>query len=552
MGMNALPDNMFHVTSISDDKRLGDKGMMQVTDSELIYTDRRTATSWKWPLKFLRKYGCDGEVFSFEAGRKCPGGEGLYAFSAKRASQIFDMVARNINQGGLQPPAGELSPFPSESHPPDLNTLISHRNSSQSPTHNHTDQPNYANMDLSGAPLVQVETGIDPTLPLQRPVAYKEVVFDRPSEQHPVPKDDKEPRMSYTRVDFAKTDQFNHDRKLGPLPEMPPYIPQSRPTTSSVSGPPTSRGERSGKRSRIHTYSGPGGSTGRSLSESSFSSQGSLTESTRDVRPSLSTPMTGAAGHSHVSLDGTASGTALYQNVVVTNEGSGATSSMSQAPQQQYQNVSVGAGSVSQVFNTPQQMTNGHSTHTSRSASQSGTKMSRGIVPNGISPVVVNGNPMAHYADLELSARKRATSTPVGTKAPPNLSYSVMEFNKEGKLSPSHNSPSSSSCVPQPSVGSSSPLTKTINGENRGRHLPSISSKPEDEPLERQISVTSTGGSSATTNGQTKTVQDETKVEYGVLNFPVMATLEKMKGEHLKAEDRQHDSGHGTNKKSKK
>lgn len=537
--------------------------MMQVTESELIYTDKRTSTSWKWPLKFLRKYGCDGEVFSFEAGRKCPGGEGLYAFSAKRASQIFDMVARNINQGGLQPPAGDLSPFPSESHPPEQNTLISRRNSSQSPVHhNHTDQPNYANMDISGNPLVQVETGIDPTLPSRepvRPVAYKEVIFERPPDHHPLPKVEKEPRPSYTKIDFAETENYNKERRLGTLPELQ-FAPQGRTSTSSLSGHPSSRAaERSGKRSRMHTYSGPGGSTGRSPSESSFSSQGSLTESTRDVRPSLSSPAMG--GQSHVSLDTPSSGAALYQNIIVSKEGTGASVSLPHAPppQQQYQNVTVGAGSVGQVFNTPQQMTNGgsHSTHTPRSASQSGTKPhSRNMMANGISPVVVNGNPMAHYADLELgnNARKRTTSTPIGAKAPPNLSYSVMEFTREGKFSPSHSSttPSSSSAVPQPSLGNNnSSLNKTVNGDACGRHvLSSISSKGE-EPHESVVSIT-TNLSSVKATENSKTVQDETKVEYGVLNFPVMATLEKMKGDHLKGNERG-DPGHtSSSKKSNK
>ena len=538
---NRLPENMFYVTSISDDKGLGDKGMMQVTEAELIYTDRRTAASWRWPLKFLRKYGCDGEVFSFEAGRKCPGGEGLYAFSAKRASQIFDMVARNINQGGLQPLAGELSPFPSESRPLDQNVLVSRRSSSQSPTH-HTDQPNYANVDPMGNPLV-LENGMDPTLPPPRPVAYKEVVFERPPEHHPVPKGD-EARPSYTKIDFVETEQYNREKRLGTLAEMP-CIPQGRTSTSSVSGYPSSSYERSSKqRSRMHTYSGPGGS-GRSPSETSFSSQGSLTDSTRDIRPSLSSPLSTAAGASHVSLETPTSATALYQNVLVSAAGAGpgaAAVPLPQAPQQQYQNVTVGAGSVSQVFSTPQPMTNGgsHSSlHSSRSASQSGAvRSTRSKTSNGTSPVVVNGDPMAHYADLELgsnSTRKRATSTPTGG----NLSYSVMEFSKDKKITSNH------SCVPQPTLGES----PQVNGDVRGlMNLSRISSKPE-EPQESKVHI---ANDATAANGVTKTVADETKVEYGVLNFPVMAMMENTKSEHLKTEERQYRLDHGTSKKKNK
>ena len=560
-----LPENMFHVINIGDDRRL-DKGMMQVTETELIFTDRKTTESWRWPLKFLRKYGCDGEVFSFEAGRKCPGGEGLYAFESKRASHIFDMVARNINQGNLQPPAGELSPFPSEAHPPDQNTLVSRTSVSLSPGHTHTEQPNYANMDLSGNPLVQAETDFEPTIP-QRPVAYKEVVFDRPPEQHPVPQGEKEPRTSYTRIDFVGTDSYNRERRLGTLPEVP-YIPQGRTSTSSMgSGGVSSHRAAGGKRGRIHTFSGPGSSTGRLPSDSSFSSQGSLTESSRDVRPSQSSLSSGAGAHAHSSLalDTTqSSGTALYQNVIVNKDGASVQHSTPLPQQQQYQNVTVGAGSVDRVFDsptsgTPQPMSNGGGSHATASTPRSAsTSHGAGLSSrNGISPIV-NGHPMAHYADLELgkkAPRQRATSTPVGAK-PPNISYSVMDFPvKEGKSSPNHHS-SVSSAVPLPSTGGvragdSSPPIRTPNGDIRGRHhLHSISSRAE-EPLESVISpIPIPEATATTTNGVVKKVQDETKVEYGVLNFPAMEVLAKNKAEHLRNDER--DLSHGTSSRKKK
>ena len=39
--------------------------------------------NWRWPLKYVSKYGCDFDVFSFEAGRKCLRGGGLYALSVR-------------------------------------------------------------------------------------------------------------------------------------------------------------------------------------------------------------------------------------------------------------------------------------------------------------------------------------------------------------------------------------------------------------------------------------------------------------------------------------
>ena len=67
---------------------------------------------------------------------------------------MIHAVEKNIYQGNLQPPPGELSHCPSEAPRPDPNILsFSRRHSStQSPTH---EQPNYANMDPSGRPLVE-------------------------------------------------------------------------------------------------------------------------------------------------------------------------------------------------------------------------------------------------------------------------------------------------------------------------------------------------------------------------------------------------------------
>ena len=106
-----LPDNIFVVRNIHDDNRKFPKGIIEVTQVELKYKDAQSGDEWVWPLKYLRKYGCDRDLFSIEAGRKCPGGEGLFAFSTKKASQLYDMVARNISEGGLErEEVGVLSP----------------------------------------------------------------------------------------------------------------------------------------------------------------------------------------------------------------------------------------------------------------------------------------------------------------------------------------------------------------------------------------------------------------------------------------------------------
>ena len=58
-------------------------------------------------LKYLRRFGCDREIFSFKAGQKCQKDEGLYAFSTKKASYLFNLVENNIS-ALLYPPAPML------------------------------------------------------------------------------------------------------------------------------------------------------------------------------------------------------------------------------------------------------------------------------------------------------------------------------------------------------------------------------------------------------------------------------------------------------------
>ncbi|XP_012516180.1 PREDICTED: docking protein 3 [Propithecus coquereli] len=51
---------------------------------------------YSWPYRFLRKFGSDKGVFSFEAGRRCDSGEGLFAFSSSRAPDLCGAMAAAI------------------------------------------------------------------------------------------------------------------------------------------------------------------------------------------------------------------------------------------------------------------------------------------------------------------------------------------------------------------------------------------------------------------------------------------------------------------------
>lgn len=52
---------------------------------------------YTWPYRHIRRYGCSKDSFSFEAGRKCSSGEGLFCLISKDASTIFQSVDTHVN-----------------------------------------------------------------------------------------------------------------------------------------------------------------------------------------------------------------------------------------------------------------------------------------------------------------------------------------------------------------------------------------------------------------------------------------------------------------------
>uniref|UniRef100_A0A671T8F2 Fibroblast growth factor receptor substrate 2-like n=1 Tax=Sinocyclocheilus anshuiensis TaxID=1608454 RepID=A0A671T8F2_9TELE len=89
-----IPDNhhnKFKVINVDDDGNELGSGVMELTEEELIlHTRKRDAV--KWPYLCLRRYGYDSNLFSFESGRRCQTGQGIFAFKCARAEDIFNML----------------------------------------------------------------------------------------------------------------------------------------------------------------------------------------------------------------------------------------------------------------------------------------------------------------------------------------------------------------------------------------------------------------------------------------------------------------------------
>ncbi|EDQ91394.1 uncharacterized protein MONBRDRAFT_6126 [Monosiga brevicollis MX1] len=51
-----------------------------------------------WELRYLRRFGYDKKYFSFEAGRRCTDGPGIWAVSTPKAKELFSMVDFYVNK----------------------------------------------------------------------------------------------------------------------------------------------------------------------------------------------------------------------------------------------------------------------------------------------------------------------------------------------------------------------------------------------------------------------------------------------------------------------
>ena len=525
VGGGGVPENVFKVISINDDESLVQKGRMEVTSSELVYVDAKSKEDWHWPLKFLRKYGCDGDVFTFEAGRKCPGGEGLYAFSTKKANVLFDMVARNINQG-------DLSPVPDQEAETSVMTFPPNRTSTTSPTPGGVrDQPSYTNIDLTGNPLPNGDAPEGVSTPDPTKFLYREVVFDRPPEEHPKPSNPPQKSSSYTQIDFDRTAELSERRKgVEALPSLT-STPHNR--TSSTGTGSGSGKHHGGRRNRMHTYSGRERQGSRS--ESSFSSQSSLTESTRDVR-SPPKPIPGSVKPTpQGGVD--ASNPSMYQNVQV-----------GVAQEQQYQNVQVGAGDVSQVFDSSASQQQPNYCNISLTANTSGSSVVPGPSENGLGPLIkVNGDSMMTYAQLELSSdrgrqQRSMSSSGHAHRDTAQQQYTQLDFpvgDSSSSRGEEHHHRSHSHSHGRRTASVSGAMTSAPNSSiNTSRSLVG-ENIPEEDPAH-----SSAGG-----------VDDETKVTYGVLNFTQMDALARLQQEQERQreqEQQQRDERERANTKGKK
>ncbi|XP_027016684.1 fibroblast growth factor receptor substrate 2b [Tachysurus fulvidraco] len=90
----SIPDNhqsKFKVVNVDDDGNELGAGIMELTEDELVLRTQK-CDAVRWPYLCLRRYGYDSNLFSFESGRRCQTGQGIFAFKCARAEEIFNML----------------------------------------------------------------------------------------------------------------------------------------------------------------------------------------------------------------------------------------------------------------------------------------------------------------------------------------------------------------------------------------------------------------------------------------------------------------------------
>ncbi|XP_060068378.1 fibroblast growth factor receptor substrate 3-like [Ylistrum balloti] len=105
----------FRVYNVDENGDELNSGKIEVTDVDLIL-HQKGKDPIHWPLRCLRRYGCDQELFSFESGRRCPTGPGIYAFKCRRAESLFAAVQECIQRAGQQDELGANQAFDHNIH----------------------------------------------------------------------------------------------------------------------------------------------------------------------------------------------------------------------------------------------------------------------------------------------------------------------------------------------------------------------------------------------------------------------------------------------------
>ncbi|UYV80365.1 FRS2 [Cordylochernes scorpioides] len=202
-------------------------GKIEIAEMELVL-HQKSQPPIRWPLRCLRRYGCDAEVFSFESGRRCSTGAGIFAFRCSRAEELFNALQEQIQRygGPLNSPPEDL-PAPPRSQELDSEGYLQPTNPSNHymndsfPANCVDLNTNYARLD----DLIKHEqkngfyVNVGPAASAQgskpSPLTYIQLDLDSTADSSPPPP--VTPKDGYVTIDFDKTAALSQSAQ--PQPE---------------------------------------------------------------------------------------------------------------------------------------------------------------------------------------------------------------------------------------------------------------------------------------------------------------------------------------------
>lgn len=197
---NGRNRKIFRVYNVDENGEELNHGKIEVTDSDLILYHRQKEI--RWPLRCLRRYGWEEELFSFESGRRSTTGPGIFAFKCQRAEVLFNTVQESIRRAGQsEHTALPMENAHSNSRPPSMIEIpdFNNRNPNHSNGNPHLPQVN-REFDYVNQTTVDSGNDYENTMP---PANVTQSIFDILHMDIPQPS---QPNINYTHLVFTSSE----------------------------------------------------------------------------------------------------------------------------------------------------------------------------------------------------------------------------------------------------------------------------------------------------------------------------------------------------------
>ena len=93
--LSDTPRTVFSVVNLDKQGQECTQGRIEISDTHLILYQREKDPV-PWPLRSIRRFGFEAELFTFESGRKGPTGEGFYVFKCGQAEDLNNLLNNAI------------------------------------------------------------------------------------------------------------------------------------------------------------------------------------------------------------------------------------------------------------------------------------------------------------------------------------------------------------------------------------------------------------------------------------------------------------------------